>query len=432
MAAQQQFSGISTSQRVGLLNAGINPAELANTTSKYEIHGFSASINASNNKIGFSDLVNGSDLSELIFQGSDAVNLRFDAEINGPGIAYKMNKWTFGFTTKAYAKLDLVDVDVHIGDAVTNSALNSIAGSTTISNNYNQRLNGTTWGEIGLSAARNLFEDEHHKFSVGATFKLLFPGSYANLGANQFNGTINNNLGNVTLTNAQANLNIAYSGNLGNNFTSFSDYSESLFGGLNGFGADIGLNYQMKDSDNEHYKINTGLAIRNMGSMTFRDADNSSTNYLLSIQGLESLNLNQFEGVNSLQEIETILLNSGYLQSEVKTKNFKVKLPTLFSAYADIKIIPTFYVTLYGQQKMNKDDQNDQITNQNSISLTPRYSLKNYEVWSTWASNEISGTTGGLGFRIYGFFVGSGSVVTALISDTKQADVYIGYSFGLK
>jgi hypothetical protein len=52
--------------------------------------------------------------------------------------------------------------------------------------------------------------------------------------------------------------------------------------------------------------------------------------------------------------------------------------------------------------KLNSDSQNDQITTQNVVSVTPRFSLENYELYS-WSNNEISGITGGFGFRVYGF-----------------------------
>ena len=35
--AQEHYSGISTSNRVGILNANINPAELANLSKKFEM-----------------------------------------------------------------------------------------------------------------------------------------------------------------------------------------------------------------------------------------------------------------------------------------------------------------------------------------------------------------------------------------------------------
>lgn len=431
--AQQHFSGINTSSHTSIVNGTMNPAEYPNIATTYSINVLGLSVNASSNKVGFSDLLNGNDIENLIFQGSDAANFRIDGELLLPGVTYKMDKWAFALTTKAYAKMDLVDIDVHIGDAIANSGVNSIVGSTVISNNYNQRVSGTTWGEVALSAARTVYEDDTNRFNGGLSLKILFPGSYANFGADRFHGTINNTLGNGTLTNTQANLNIAYSGNLGEDFTDFSDYTSSLFGRLGGFAADIGINYQMKDAEPGKYKVNAGLAIRNMGSMTFKSANNSSTNYRLTIQGAESLDLNQFQDVTSLEEVEQILLNSGYLDKTDNSKtDFKVRLPAVFSAYADVKIIPSLYATIYTQQKMRKNDENDQIGTENVFSLTPRYVAQNLEVFVPLASNEISGFSAGVGFRAYGFYIGSPSIISALLSDSKQADVFIGYSFGLQ
>ncbi len=430
--AQDHFSGINTSQRVSILNAQINPAELVNLKSKYEINLFGFSVNLANNKLGISDL-GSDDLENLIFKGSTAVNLRFDSEINFPSFAMRLDKWAFGVGIKAYAKLDIVDLDVNVGDALINDSFSEIIDVSSVNNNYNQRFYGTTWGEVALSAAREVFENDKHKFSAGATLKLLFPGSFANFGADKFSGTFNKAVGVNTLTNAQANLNFAYSGNLGDNFTDANDYSSSLFGGLNGASVDLGANYQWKDTDGKNYKINAGIAFRNMGSMTFKDDNNADTDYNLSIQGAESLDLDLFEDAESLADVETILLNSGYLdKTENNNREFKVKLPAVFSAYADFKVVPKFYVTLYTKQKLNDEKANDQITTQNVISLTPRFIYKSIEVWSPWATNEVSGISGGLGFRAAGFYIGSGSAFTALLGDAKQADVYFGYSFGFR
>lgn len=260
MSAQDHFSGINLSNRVGLLNGSVNPAELSNLSSKYEVNLFSASVNVANDKIGFSDIINGENIEDLLFKGNDPVNIRLDAEVYGPGFAIRLNKWAFGFTTKATAKLNLVDIDPKLADAINS---NTIIGSSTISNKYNQRLNGTSWGEIGFLISRNIIETEKHKFNAGATLKLLFPGSYTNLGVDKFQGTINNIGAEAYLNNAQTKINIAYSGNFNNGFTDLNNYSESVFGKLNGMAVDLGVNYQMKDRNS--YKINAGLAIRNIG-----------------------------------------------------------------------------------------------------------------------------------------------------------------------
>jgi hypothetical protein len=428
--AQEHFSGIGTSKRIGILNANFNPAELANLSSKVEVNLFATSINVSNNKIGFSDLNSNEDIEDLIFKGNEPVNLRFDVEVAGPGFAFRHKKWGFAISSKAYGKLNLVDIDANIGDAIANNGLNSLVNFTTLNGNYNQRLVGTTYGEIGLSAARSLWETDKYKVNGGATFKLLFPGSYANFGADQFEGTVNYVGGNSFLTNANASLNIAYSGNLGSSFSDFDSYTDSVFGALNGFAVDFGGTFTIKDEKNG-YKFNSGISVRNIGAMTFKDENNSTTNYDLTIQGAESLDLSQFENVDSLQEVEQILVDSGFLTSTSSSQDFKVKLPTVLNAYADLQVVPTLYVSVFLQQKLNDDGQNDQITAQNVMTLTPRFALKNFEVFAPLSQTEIAGFNAGIGFRVYGFFVGSGSAVTALLNDSKQADFYIGYRLGL-
>lgn len=424
--AQEHFSGINTTRRTGILNASVNPAELSNLSNRYEVNIFNTSLNVSNNKISFKDIVKGNNVEDLIFEGDKPVNMRLDAEILGPSFAMKKDKWTFAVTSSAKVKANLIDVDVNLGNALRNSFI----GSAMIASANNQRVNAVTWGEIGFSASRIVFEDDVHKFSGGATFKLLFPGSYANISADKFTGTVTNVLGDVELTNAHAALNVAYSGSLADGFTDSSNFNQFFGNGISGYAVDLGVNYQWKDTSDDSYKINAGLSVRNLGSMTFKADNNVSRDYSLSVQGLQSFDLNQFEGVDNIKEIEQILLNSGYATVVDTKKDFKVKTPTVLSAYADVRLHEKWYATVYTQQKIVNDSENNLATAQNIITITPRFSAETYEIYSPWSSNEISGLTGGIGFRYQGFFIGSGSIITALVNDTKQADAYLGFRIG--
>ncbi|TDD96021.1 hypothetical protein E0F76_12490 [Flavobacterium cellulosilyticum] len=435
MSAQDHFSGIKNSNKVGILSISTNPAELSNLGNKYDVNFFSFSISASNNKIGFKDLINSNNnIEELIFQGNEPVNLRIDAEIYGPGFAMKHNKWAFGITTKSYIKGNLVDLDPQLGKAIIDGNTSNILNSTLLKSDYNQRLNATTWGELGFTVARNLFENEKHKFNGGASIKLLFPGSYANIGIDKFQGKLDYRLNGTSptayLSGVNTQLNIAYSENLANS----KDYTKSLFGTLNGMALDFGINYQLKDKDS--YKLNAGIAIKNIGELTFKNNNNSSTNYTLNIPTgtitSPGLDLSLFQNVTSIKDAENTLLGTPYLTKKQSETNIKVKLPSVFSAYADFKVVSKLYVSIFTQQKIGNDNENNQITSQNVTSITPRFSLKNFEVFSPWANNEISGTTGGFGLRIYGLYFGSSSIITALTSDTKQADFYMGYRLGLR
>lgn len=426
MFAQDQFSGISTSNRVGILNGVINPAEFSNLSKKFEVNVIGISFNVSNNKVGFSDLTS-DNIEELIFTGNEPVNARFDGTILGPSFATKWFGWGFAITTAAHAKFDMVDVDPAIGNAITNN--NLILNTTILDNPNNQRLSGTSYGEVGLSASKIVYKTEKHQFSVGATLKILFPGSYSNFGLSQLDGEINQNgTGAYLTTNSPATLNIAYSGNLAESFSNFSDYSKSIFGGLNGFSGDIGVDYRLKTAGG--YKLNFGLSVRNMGSMTYKDNNNASSSYTLDIQpnlqNPQGLDLSLFQNVDNLSEVEQILRDRGYLTQLPTERTFKVKLPTTLCTYADFKIIPKVYVTAYLQQKLNKDDGNMQITVPNIFSVTPRFNIGFFEAYLPVSHDDISGTNIGVGFRLSGFYIGSGSIISSL-ADGKSADIYTGY-----
>lgn len=433
--SQEHFSGISTSKRVGLLNAANNPAELVNMSTKFEVNLFNFSLAMANDKLTFDDLIKDENLEDKIFEGNGTVNLRLDAQIYGPGFALKTEKWGFGISSMANVKANIINIDTKLADAIQNGELSNLFTQTTIASNENQRLNATTWGELNFNIARNLIDLPKHKVNAGTNLRLLFPGGYANFSADNLNGTIVNNLGNTSLMNTSANINIAYAGALANNFDDQSNYNEFFSQGINGFAVDLGLNYRWKDeNDAKSYRLNAGLSVKNIGSMTFKSDNNLNKNYNLNIEGIESLDLNQFDGVESISELETIInnpANASYFQSTSSTEDYKVKLPTVISAYADVRITKKWFVTGSIYQKVSDDSKNDITTTQNSYSIIPRFTSGWFEAYAPLSSNEISGFTSGIGFRLAGFFVGSNSIISAMASEGKQADIYLGVRFGI-
>ncbi|MQP52778.1 MULTISPECIES: DUF5723 family protein [unclassified Flavobacterium] len=432
--SQEHFSGISTSKRGGLLNAANNPAELANMNTKFEINVFNFSVAMANNKISITDLISGDNVEDKLFEGDEAVNLRFDTQFYGPSFAYKKGKWGFGINSSAYIKANVVNVDSKLGEAIKNGDLSNLFTQTNLSSNDNQRLNATTWGELSFNIARNLIDSPKHKINVGANLRLLFPGAYANFSATNLNGTLVNNFGDISLINATANVNISYAGVLANNYNDQSNYNEFFSQGINGFAADLGFNYRLKDeTDANSYKLNTGLSVKNLGSMTFKSDNNLSKNYILNVSGIESLDINQFQNVESMEEIEAILndpANASYFQSTSSSSDVTIKLPTVINAYADVRLTKKWFVTGTINQKISDDTESDFTTTQNSYSLIPRFTTKWFEAYAPIAANEISGFTSGIGFRLSGFFIGSNSAISALASNGKQADLYLGVRFG--
>lgn len=431
--AQEHYTGISTSKRGGLVNGYLNPAELVNMNMKFDINLFNTSINFSNNKLTFSDLTKGDNLEDKFFSGSEATNVRIDGLILGPGLAFKNGNWAYAISTAANFKANLVNVDVALGNAIQNGNSSSLFSITNLNTTENQRLNATTWGEIDLSVARKLAEIGRHKVSAGATLKLLFPGAYANFSVNKLNGTLVNNFGNLGLTNASASVNLSYSGVLGKDFNDSGNFSDFFSQGINGVAADIGFTYTYKEADSNNYILNAGLSIKNIGSMKFKSDSNTSIDYNLNVNGSQVLDMNQFENVSSLSQLEEILMqpqNAPYFQKTKSTQSFNVKLPTTINLYADLKLAKKWFVTGSLLQKVVDDSKYNLVTAQNTYTLIPRFSGKLVEFFAPLTINEISGFTSGFGFRIAGFYIGSSSVISAATNNSKQADIYLGFRVG--
>jgi hypothetical protein len=123
------------------------------------------------------------------------------------------------------------------------------------------------------------------------------------MGIGNFQGTISNDAtsGDLLLTNAEADVNFAYSGSLSQSFSETKQYTRSIYGNMDGLAADIGVDYQIKKGNS--YKLKVGASIMNLGGMTFNDRANSSTNYKLSITGNQRLVLNYFDGVEDMSEV---------------------------------------------------------------------------------------------------------------------------------
>jgi hypothetical protein len=104
----------------------------------------------------------------------------------------------------------------------------------------------------------------------------------------------------------------------------------------------------------------------------------------------------------------------------------KFKLPTAFHLNADWKMNKRFYLNLNTDfSAVAAKVKNSSYIN-NNVSLTPRYEAKWLSVYAPISYLEYSGLQAGFGFRVGPLFVGSGSVVSALLSETRAIDGYLG------
>jgi hypothetical protein len=425
--AQNPYVGIQTSQRKGIISAMMNPAEMNNLSRTLEVQFFAGNAGIENNILSFSEALEYSDeLWDKVMEKADRPVIgNTDGSVIIPSFGMKKGKWSFGLISQFQGRATVLNINPELGKYLSDNTITSEILRLAINNPNNQRANGVTWFESGIVVGREIWNNQKSKFSVGTNLKLLFPTGFTNVGVSELNGTLVVNNGEVSLTNAQGSVNFSFSEEV-LDFQNFNiDYSNLGFGNLNGFGFDLGVNYQLKN--NEGVWFNTGLAIRNVGSLTFGKGQNNQT-FQMAIPEGESFRIDLLEP--DFRSIESDFLSSGYFTRESNRDGFKASLPTVLAANADLKLTEIFFVSVYGQTFVQNKENNLQVPAISLIALTPSAVFGRFEVYSPWGYYDVVGFTGGLGLRFGGFFVGSQSVLTALISDTKKADIQIGLSWG--
>lgn len=446
--AQQPFLGVQNSTRKGMISSLMNPAEINNLSKKVEVNVFSFQAGLSNNVLSFGDVVNGNDLLDLTFNESEGpINFRMDLSFLGPSIGFRVKKWSFGLATQAFVKADFVDLDPNLARSVFEDDYGNYTAlspysppnlrilstkeqqalaetRTTLNSPYNQRVSANAFMEIDLLVGREILTIGPHEFSAGANLRFLIPGAYANLGLNELRGVLVDDGEQIFLTDSRAELNISYSdAYLVDNFAHNLNFSS-----IGGFAVDLGGNYKWK-KDGKPSFLNAGLAVRNLGGMTFTSGGQVNHTYSMNIPQNQRFRIDNLEG--NLDEIEEQLVSSGFFSINRSTDNLKVNLPTMISAYAELQPAKIFQVSLFVQKRMADEGTNFTLTSQNIIALTPRLVLGKFEIYSPWAHYQVAGLTGGLGLQLGGFFLGSNSILTGSLANSTQVDAHMGFSFGV-
>lgn len=433
--AQSHFAGMMSNRRVGIINVSYNPAELTNLTNKREFSLVGASMSFGNNKLSIEDIKSGKDVKGVLFSSGIPVKLDLNLEVLGPSIGFKFKKWGFGVLTKAYTNVSVNDLDVDLMNSIYNNSLLTLE-SFPLSNPYNQRINSASWGQLSFATSRKLLENENHQISAGLAISLLFPASYANIGLDKFSGTIEYNPSppQANLVNTTTKLNLAYTSNFAKSFTNVSDFTSAIWGEFGGVSLDFGLTYQYLN-DKKVPLFQAGMSIKNVGSLTYQAKKISSVDYSVTIPAPTAakpgFNLLNLASITSLTQLEGLLLSSGYMTKDSQSNtDVQIKLPTTLQAYASLRVFNRLNLDANAQYNVRQGTGNKEITSPNTITLIPRFQTKYFEIYSPWSNHEITGINGGLGIRIAGFYLGSGSVFTALQNNSKQMDVYTGYQIG--
>lgn len=427
--AQHSLIGIQSSTRKGMIHAAMNPAEINHLHRHVEVDLFTAGATVNNNALSFSDILNEEgDLLDLAFERTGKpVNLSAEMQMVGPSVGFTTGQWSFGFISQAFAKADVIDLHPNLGKALNDTDV--VGGFTEIllDGTSNQKVYASGWTELGIIAGREVWADDtrSHVISAGATAKLLVPAAYVSAGLSGLRGTLIHNGEEFSLTETNGGLHLSYPKDLEEQ--TIGDYMLDRFSlsNISGMAFDLGLTHQWTSEYTT--RLSSGISLRNIGGMSLGSQQRTS-NYAINIPQGEAFRLDLLDG--DLDEIEDQLLNSGYFSITNRAEKARASLPSVLSAYTDAYISKLFRVTVSGQFRLGDKNDSKQLVTQNVLAVTPRLVLGAFEIYSPWANYEVAGLTGGLGLRLGGFFLGSQSVLTGLLADTKQADVHVGFSMG--
>lgn len=435
----QDFPGLRTSNYSGVNSVFYNPADIADSRYRFDVNLFSMSTLMANDQASFrlgnvSDNFKGDDTKDQIF-GKDAgpASGILNLDIHGPSALFNIGKKnSFAVSTRARVFANVTDLDGKLFDKISQDFTTDPSLPYTISSAEKMRIAFNGWSEFGVSYGRVISEKGPHFFKAGVTLKYLAGAGNAYINIDNFNGTIDDDiiLQDVYLKNTTGRIATGFGG------VSFSDFeaADLLNMESSGFGADLGLVYEFRPTNSKNYKLKLSAALMDLGSIKYEKDMQRSGAYDIDITGSERFSLQSLDGVEFDDLNNFFASHPAYFTADASNgqKEYKVSLPATLQVGADYHVMSGLYVNLSSQlslsNNVSKGFNNKTYT---SATLTPRFETKRFGFYLPLNYNKLSKLNAGASLRVGPFFIGSGSLLSALMGDSKQADVHFGFRFGL-
>ena len=430
-AKSQSYIGYFHDNYAGVQSVLFNPASIADSRFKTDINLFSVSGSVGNDLYGvkiFDVYKDGYDFdSQAKFKPSFNNNGILNFDIMGPSFMFNIApKHTLAIFTRARSVTNLRSINGNLIDQVKegldeSESFNLNAGSPDVASN--------TWGELGISYAAVLYQNNQHFLKGGLTAKYLQGGTNGYLqGRNvevDFQEDLVNPENGALTTSGQLTIGASQD---------WEENEEYKFdSGARGFGFDLGLVYEWrpdyakydlnnaKRADNNFrylnkYKLRFGLSVTDIGSINYKKSR------------LDTYDINGTVTQQMIEDADNLydFLRDNYTPIST-SKGGKTNLPTALHADVDWNIHNKFYLNLNGDINMVNKTKLNGTSIADRVSLTPRYESRWFSFYVPMTWMEYSGMQVGSGLRVGAFFIGSGSVVTNLVSkESKAVDFHLG------
>lgn len=434
------FPGTRMGNYTGVQSVYFNPAQAADSRYKFDINLFGINAGLGNNKASFSlnsvlSTFNSNDALNSLFSGDGRISGQLNVDVLGPSFLISLPKKSgIMISTRVRGQLSITDIDGKLAKSVLDDLGNQINLPYTISSGNNMRINSTGWAEYGLTYARVIKDQGKHFLKAGATIKYLSGAGNSYVQLDQLSGTITNNPLDPNspiylAPGSKGTIGLGISGNIG----SFTP-SDLLRSSSNGFGADLGVVYEYREGTNKRhpYKYRLALSLLDIGSIKFnRDLARSGTFNML-VTSIPGFNLQTLQGL-SFDGYKQVLSSNPNFTPAPNNNNptISVSLPTSLQLYGDVHLVNNLYLSAGTQIALSNRSNPENPFVYSGFTVTPRYEGKALGLYLPVNYNSLTQLTMGATLRLGPLFVGSGSILSALFTQSKQADIHAGLHLGI-
>ncbi len=440
----QTFPGYRTGNYTGVNGVFFNPANIADNRFKWDVNLFAINgfVGTDQGGLKFGDITrsfNSDSLKSKLLKGHTQINSLDYIDVLGPSVMVSLGPGTsVAFTTRTRVFSNVMDVNGDLASAVINATNTGIIDPVALNGSHSV-VHATGWTEIGGSIAQVFSQNEsHHFFKGGITLKFIAGTADSYLTTNGLTGSLENVSGVASIVGpAGGNISINSTDAYFHNYK-FSDFFK--FSG-HGLGGDIGFVYEYRPGNdyssytNERwankYKFKLGISLLDVGSVHFNKSSNLAANYRVDIPGAEDFNLSSLKNKSVNQFIDVFNASPYFIKGSPQSSSYTVNLPTTLQVSADYLINENWGVNFSGQFNVNQQ-KNFNLYYFNSYNLTPRWENSLVSVELPLNYNPLTEFNAGLALRVGPFFIGSGSVITALFKNTRQADLHLGLHMGIQ
>lgn len=419
LISAQSYFGHTVDNYAGVHGIIYNPANIVESNLRADINLISGSVFIDNDYIGigFNELFNSNEDIDNSLERfpSSSNNFNINVDVLGPSFMFNLNKKSsIGISSRVRVMSNLNEID--------GTLFETIEDGFDDNDDFDfdqQNFTGTAhaWAEIGLTYGRILWSKQNHLLTGAVTLKYLQGAGSAFTNSTNLEGNYVDSTETLTT-----------SGELVYGTSNDFDNDDIDFNNLTaGFGFDIGFVYEWHpDRENDTirfyqdpYKLKIGVSVTDIGSIKYDEGE--ITTYDMAA----TVNTATFE-----DDVKEFLDNN--YNATALNQNVKMQLPTALHILVDYRLAKKWLISAQADLSMVAADEQLNNAISNMVILMPRYESKWLSVFAPMSLRQYGGFTAGAGLRFGPLSVGSGSILSNLLSDsTQSADVFFGLKIPL-